>query len=78
MRYFRRLLGRLLSFRLWPLMVKEVQQILRNKQVVFLLLFPPTIQLLVFGLALNPEVSGLSLGIVDYSRTADSRELIAA
>lgn len=76
--HFRRLFGHLLSSRLWPLMVKEVQQILRNKQIVFLLLFPPTIQLLVFGLALNPEVSGLSLGIVDYSRSADSRELVAA
>ena len=74
----RRLFSYLSSFRLWPLMVKEVQQILRNKQIVFLLLFPPTIQLLVFGLALNPEVTGLSLGIVDYSRSADSRELIAA
>ncbi len=74
----RHLFSYLSSFRLWPLMVKEVQQILRNKQIVFLLLFPPTIQLLVFGLALNPEVTGLSLGIVDYSRSADSRELIAA
>ncbi|MGP1385596.1 MAG: ABC transporter permease [Thainema sp.] len=74
----RRLFSYLSSSRLWPLMKKEVQQILRNKQIVFLLLFPPTIQLLVFGLALNPEVSGLSLSIVDYSRTADSRELVAA
>ncbi len=64
--------------RFWALMVKEVQQILRNKQIIFLLLFPPTIQLLVFGLALNPEVTGLGLGIVDYSRTADSRALISA
>ena len=74
----RRLFSYLSSFRLWPLMVKEVQQILRNKQIVFLLLFPPTLQLLVFGLALNPEVTGLRLGIVDYSRSAASRELIAA
>jgi len=74
MRYLRRLL----STRLVALMVKEVQQILRNRQIVFLLLFPPTVQLLVFGLALNPEVTGLSLGITDYSRSADSRELVSA
>lgn len=72
------LLRRLFSSRLWALIIKEVQQILRNKQIVFLLLFPPTVQLLVFGLALNPEVTGLSLGVVDYSHTAASRELVSA
>ncbi|MEO1144971.1 MAG: ABC transporter permease [Cyanobacteria bacterium J06638_22] len=69
---------RLFSGRLWALIRKETQQILRNKQIVFLLLFPPTVQLLVFGLALNPEVTGLDLGVADYSRSADSRELVAA
>lgn len=73
MSYLRRLFGS----RLWALIIKEVQQILRNKQIVFLLLFPPTVQLLVFGLALNPEVTGLNLGVLDYSRTADSRELVS-
>lgn len=73
-----RVLRRLVNSRFWALMIKEIQQILRNKQIVFLLLFPPTIQLLVFGLALNPDVTGLSLGVTDYSRTADSRELISA
>ncbi|MBE9100993.1 ABC transporter permease [Vacuolonema iberomarrocanum] len=71
-------LRRLFSGRLWALIRKETQQILRNKQIVFLLLFPPTVQLLVFGLALNPEVTGLDLGVADYSRSADSRELVAA
>lgn len=64
--------------RFWALMIKEIQQILRNKQIVFLLLFPPTVQLLFFGLALNPEVTGLRLGVLDYSRTADSRALVSA
>jgi ABC-2 type transport system permease protein len=59
-------------------MVKEVRQILRNKQIIFLLLFPPTVQLLVFGLALNPDVRNLSLGVVDYSNSANSREFVAA
>lgn len=64
--------------RLWALIVKEVQQILKSPQVLFLLLFPPTIQLLVFGLALDPNVSGLTLGIVDYSKTPASRTFISA
>ncbi len=71
-------LHRLFSSRIWALIIKEVQQILRNKQIVFLLLFPPTVQLLIFGLALNPEVSQLKLGIVDYSRSSDSRALVSA
>ncbi|MFE4105913.1 ABC transporter permease [Almyronema epifaneia] len=68
----------LLNTRLWPLILKEVRQILKNRQIIFLLLFPPTIQLLVFGFALNPEVTGLSLGIVDYSHGSASREFVAA
>ena len=60
------LLRPLLNSRLWPLILKEVRQILKNKQIIFLLLFPPTVQLLIFGLALNPDVTGLSLGVVDY------------
>jgi len=72
------LLHRLLSSRVWALMLKEIQQILKNKQIIFLLLFPPTMQLLVFGLAFSPEVSKLSLGITDYSHSAASREFVSA
>ncbi len=67
----------LLDSRLWPLILKEIQQILKNKQIIFLLLFPPTVQLFVFGLALNPDVTQLSLGVVDYSNTPESREFVA-
>lgn len=66
------------NFRLWPLIRKEVRQILRNRQIIFLLIFPPTVQLLVFGLALNPDVTSLSLGVTDYSQSASSRELVSA
>ncbi|NJM98439.1 MAG: ABC transporter permease [Phormidesmis sp. RL_2_1] len=66
-----------LDARLWPLILKEIRQILKNKQIIFLLLFPPTVQLLVFGLALNPDVNNLSLGVVDYSNSASSRDFVA-
>lgn len=71
-------LNRLLNSRLWALAIKEINQILRNKQLIFLLVFPPTIQLLVFGFALSPDVKFLKLGIVDYADTQISRELVAA
>jgi len=67
----------LLTSRLWSLLLKEVRQILRNRQIIFLLLFPPTIQLLIFGLALDPEVTRLSLGVVDYNNSTASRELVS-
>ncbi len=64
--------------RFWALMIKEINQILRNKELISLLIFPPTLQLLIFGLALNPAVQNIKLGIVDYSKTPTSRELISA
>jgi ABC-2 type transport system permease protein len=62
----------------WSLMLKEIRQILKNRQIIFLLLFPPTVQLLIFGLALNPAVNHLSLGVVDYSDSPASRDFVAA
>lgn len=66
-----------LSSRLWALIVKEVTQILRDRQLVFLLIFPPTVQLIIFGFALNPQVTDISLGVLDYANTWESRELVA-
>ncbi len=67
-----------LASRFWALVRKEINQILRNKQLIVLLIIPPTLQLLIYGFALNPDVHHLKLGVVDYARTADSRELVAA
>jgi ABC-2 type transport system permease protein len=72
------LLGRLFGMRLWPLMKKELLQIGRNRRLVISLIIPPTLQIIIFGFALNPEVTGLRLGVVDMSRSAESRELISA
>lgn len=70
------LISRLLESRFWALATKEINQILRNKQLIFLLLFPPTIQLLIFGFALSPDVDQVKLGVVDYAHTYESRELV--
>jgi ABC-2 type transport system permease protein len=73
-----KLLDRFLNSRFWALVTKEINQILRNRQLLFLLIFPPTVQLLIYGFALNPEVQLLKLGVVDYTHSATSRELISA
>jgi drug efflux transport system permease protein len=64
--------------RFWSLVLKELRQIRRDKRLVLSLIIPPVVQLLVFGLALDPEVKDLRVGIVDESRTAESRELVSA
>ncbi|OLP18904.1 ABC transporter permease [Leptolyngbya sp. 'hensonii'] len=70
-------LNQFFESRFWALVVKEINQILRNKQLLFLLVFPPTIQLLLYGFALNPDVHFLKLGVVDYAQTSNSRELVS-
>jgi hypothetical protein len=64
--------------RLWSLSVKEFHQIRRNRRLAILLIIPPTLNILLFGLALNPKVENLRLGVADYSRTPASRELVSA
>jgi ABC-2 type transport system permease protein len=64
--------------RFWALVRKEVNQIFRTKQLLVLLTIPPTVQLLIYGFALNPDVHYLKLGVVDYANVAASRELITA
>jgi ABC-2 type transport system permease protein len=72
------LIKRIFSSRFLALAIKEINQILRDKPSLVLLIIPPTIQLLIYGLALNPDVHYLRLGIVDYANTYESRELVSA
>jgi ABC-2 type transport system permease protein len=74
----KRLLSKIRGLRIWALIVKELNHIKRDRQLISMLLIPPTIQLIIFGIALNPEVTGLRLGVVDESRASSSRELISA
>ena len=64
--------------RIRALMAKEFNQIRRDRRLVISLIIPPLLQLTLFGYALSASVSDLRLGIVDESRTLESRELIAA
>ena len=45
---------------------------------MILLIIPPTLNIILFGLALNPTFENLRLGVVDESRTPESRELVSA
>lgn len=72
------LIQQLLNSRIWALIRKEINQILRNRQLIVLLIIPPTVQLLIYGFALNPDVHNIKLGVVDYAQSYQSRELVAA
>jgi len=64
--------------RLVALMRKEFGQIRRNRPLIISLIIPPTVQIIQFGFALNPTVNHLRLGVVDESRSHESRDLVAA
>jgi ABC-2 type transport system permease protein len=69
---------RLFRGRFWALALKELRQIGRDRRLMISLILPPTLQVLLFGFALDAEVRNLRLGVVDDSRSAESRELISA
>jgi ABC-2 type transport system permease protein len=69
---------RLFGGRFWALALKELRQIRRDRRLTISLIVPPTLQILLFGFALDSNVRNLQLGVVDESRTAESRELISA
>jgi len=63
--------------RLRALVHKEFNQIRRDKRMAISLIIPPTLQLLLFGFALDSTVSHLRLGVIDWSHTPESRELVS-
>jgi ABC-2 type transport system permease protein len=63
--------------RLRALVHKEFAQIRRDKRLAVSLIIPPTLQLLLFGFALDSTVSHLRLGVIDWSHTPESREMIS-
>jgi ABC-2 type transport system permease protein len=63
--------------RIRALIGKEFQHIRGDRRLVISLIVPPVLQLTLFGFALSASVSNLRLGVVDESKTAESRELVA-
>src|SRR5271155_2018737 len=68
-------MGSVFSQRMGALLRKEFSQIRRDKRLAFSLIAPPILQLLLFSLVRNATVSNLKVGIVDESRTPESRGL---
>jgi ABC-2 type transport system permease protein len=65
------------NHRFRALVRKEFNQIRRDRRLAVSLIVPPILQLTLFGFALSAVVSNVRLGVVDESRTPESRELVA-
>lgn len=57
---------------------KEFRQALREPRMRVLLFFPPLLQLIIFGYAVNLDVENSRLAWMDQDRTPASRDLLAA
>jgi ABC-2 type transport system permease protein len=73
----KRLMQFLFNYRLLALIKKEFNQIRRDRRLAISLILPPVVQLTLFGFALSANVTNIRLGVVDDSRSPESRELVA-
>jgi ABC-2 type transport system permease protein len=62
----------------WPMLWKEFAQLRRDRFTFAMMTVLPAVQLALFGYAIRTEVRFLPTVIFDESRTAQSRELLAA
>ncbi len=58
------------------LIVKEFKQILRDKRMKMMLFGSPVLMLLIFGYAVNTDITEIKMAILDSDKTSESRELI--
>ena len=58
------------------LFVKELIQVLRDKRMRIVLIFPPIFQLIVFGYAANLDVKNIRTAVRDLDQTVESREVM--
>ncbi|HEX7112654.1 MAG TPA: ABC transporter permease, partial [Mizugakiibacter sp.] len=63
--------------RLWAIVVKELRQLRRDRLTFAMIVGIPTMQLLLFGYAINLDVRHLDAAVLDQAHTRNARELVA-
>jgi len=58
------------------LIVKEFKQILRDKKMKAMLFGSPVLMLLIFGYAVNTDISEIKMVVLDGDKSSESRELL--
>ncbi|NEP30548.1 ABC transporter permease [Moorena sp. SIO3B2] len=61
----------------WAVVLKEMTNIFRDRQLITTIVLVPVFFVMFYGFALNPSVEQVSLGVVDYAQTSASREFVA-
>lgn len=68
--------GRVLHWRLWPMLWKEFIQMRRDRLTLMIMVMIPAVQLVIFGFAIRTDVRHLPTVVLDESNTAQSRRLV--
>jgi ABC-2 type transport system permease protein len=63
--------------RMWAIVVKELRQLRRDRLTFAMIVGIPTMQLLLFGYAINLDVRHLDAAVVDQAHSRNARELVA-
>jgi ABC-2 type transport system permease protein len=58
------------------ILYKEFLVVLRDPMTLFFMFFPPLIQMIAFGFALDTDVKNLAMVVLDEDRTVESRQLV--
>ena len=62
---------------LWRVIVKEFLQIRRDRKMIPVIFVAPIVQIIVFGFAVNTDVTNVPTVLVDQDRSAASRDLVS-
>src|SRR5438132_233539 len=58
------------------ILFKEFIIVLRDPMTLFFMLFPPLIEMIAFGYALDNDVKHMSMAVLNEDRTVESREFL--
>jgi ABC-2 type transport system permease protein len=60
------------------ILYKEFIIVLRDRTTLFFMFFPPLLQIVAFGFALDTDVKHMAMAVYDEDRTVESRQLVDA
>ena len=60
------------------ILYKEFITVLRDRMTLFFMLFPPLVQIIAFGFALDSDIKHMAMAVYDEDRTFESRQMIDA
>src|SRR5438874_8762354 len=58
------------------ILYKEFLVVLRDPLTLFFMLFPPVVEMIAFGYALDTDVKHMATLVLDEDRTAETRQLL--